>query len=164
QTLGKHICDQPMAFNIMRSDLVIPQKLQDIILKAMEKDPHDRFQSAKVLAQQLEQLDAEVNPVIVETPPQSQASFGIASQLLVDVGDLPATTLDAAVKVQKMLRAGSLTLTQAAYALHRAHLGGGQISIAEAPEELRAAEKGIETPVEAILVEAGLITNPVWRT
>jgi len=42
-------------------------------------------------------------------------------------------------------------------------LNGGQINVEEKPEEVRAP-MGIETPVEAILVEAGLITNPVWRT
>jgi serine/threonine protein kinase len=164
QTLGKHICDRQEAFGLVRPDLVIPTKLEDMIAKAMAKDAQQRYQSIKQLATELERLNAEVNPESVEAPAQTVPSYNSASQLLVDVGDLPATTLEAALKVQKMLRAGSLTLTQAANALGRAHLVGGQIAVAEAPGDLRPAEKGIETPVEAILVEAGLITNAVWRT
>src|SRR5581483_9555481 len=63
---------------------------------------------------------------------------------------------------QKMLRAGSLQLHQAAEVLHRAHLGGGQITVSDT--KTGDGNKGIETPVEAILVEAGLITNAMWRT
>ncbi|MGH9550160.1 MAG: hypothetical protein ACRD3W_12330, partial [Terriglobales bacterium] len=56
----------------------------------------------------------------------------------------------------------AITLTEAAHSLSRAHLHGGKISIE--PDESRQAEKGIETPVEAILIEAGLINNAVWRS
>jgi hypothetical protein len=162
QTLGKHICDAPTPFATLRPDVTIPDKIETLIFKAMAKEPEQRFDSIRQVRDELETLAAEYTPKLIE-PAQPVAQHTSACQLLVDVGDLPATTLDAALKVQKMLRSGSLTLTEATRALERAHLNGGQINVEEKPEEARAP-MGIETPVEAILVEAGLISNSVWRT
>lgn len=157
QTLGKHICEAPPPFLRVNPDVVVPERLQEIIFKTLEKEPERRYESAKKLRQDLEEL----------LPPNRAEAVAIPAptHLLVEVGDLPQLTYEAALKVQQMLRAGSLTLTQAAQAMGRAHLQG-QITLEPQPqmEENRPPEKGIETPVEAILVEAGIITNQVWRT
>lgn len=159
QTMGKHICDAPARLNIVRPDLVVPLKLQDIIFKCLEKAPENRFADVHKLHANLKVVQADLNPVhSSESLPVTNAP----SLLLVESGDLPATTLQAALKVQQMLRAGSMTLVQASDALGRAHLAGGQINVLE--NAAHAGGNGIETPVEAILVEAGLITNSTWRT
>jgi hypothetical protein len=112
------------------------------------------------LQQELIQLRSEMSPARTGEPVVPAAT---TSQLLVDAGDLPATTLEAAVKVQEMLRAGSITLNQAANTLGRAHLAGGKITAFDTTVPQSFSGKGIETPVEAILLEAGLITNTMWR-
>jgi hypothetical protein len=84
--------------------------------------------------------------------------------ILVDSEELPKATLEAAVKVQKMIRDGTLTLTQAADALHKAHLNHGKIDIQTRPPSDAPSGPVVDTPLEAVLVEAGLISNAVWRT
>jgi serine/threonine protein kinase len=163
QTMGKHICEQPPLLSVARTDLLVPSKLQELISKMLEKAPEDRFDSVRDVQKHLRSLAEDLNPGS-SSDSMSCTTPNTASQLLVDSGGLPVTTLQAALKVQKMLRAGSLTLNQAADALGRAHLSGGQITVSDTDEERPPGEKGIETPVEAILLEAGLITNAVWRT
>lgn len=165
QTLGKHICDAPRPLTTVRPELTIPAKLQSMVLKMLEKEPANRFASVQDIYTELEAVSEAINPKTApdEGAPPVVAAPSVACQILVDAGDLPATTLDAAKRVQKLLRAGAISLMQAANALGRAHLRGGQIDVAE--DENAASDKpGIETPVEAILVEAGLITNAAWRT
>lgn len=160
QTIGKHICEVPLPLLAVRPDLRIPISLQNCILKALEKDPDDRQANVDVLQNQLQAIMDEH----VEKPLTPDSEAAAPTHLLVDVGDLPASTYAAALKVQMLLRSGSMTLTQAAAALDRAHLQGGLIVTEGLTRENSAELKGIETPVEAILVEAGLIKNSVWKT
>jgi serine/threonine protein kinase len=160
QTIGKHICEVPLPLMAVRPDLHIPLSLQNCILKALEKDPDDRQANVDVLQNQLQNIMDEH----VEKPVTIESEAAAPTHFLVDVGDLPSSTYQAALKVQMLLRSGSMTLTQAAAALDRAHLQGGLIITEGLTRESSAEQKGIETPVEAILVEAGLIKNSVWKT
>jgi serine/threonine-protein kinase len=155
QTMGKHILETPPAF---ARDIYVPDKLQQIISRCLDKEPEGRYETVKALRADLEELCPNLATQAQIAPASTSAS------LLVETGDLPQTTLDAALKVQKLLRAGAITLTQAAEALGRAHLHGGQINVEAAAQVEPVSGVVIETPVEAILVEAGLITNGVWRT
>lgn len=160
QTIGKHICEAPLPVMAVRPDLHVPIALQNCILKALEKEPDDRQSNVDVLQSQLQSIMDEH----VEKPVAEEIDVPAPTHFLVDVGDLPASTYQAALKVQMLLRSGSMTLTQAASALERAHLQNGLIKTEGLARESSADLKGIETPVEAILVEAGLIKNTVWKT
>lgn len=160
QTIGKHICEAPLPLMAVRPDLHIPASLQNCILKALEKEPDDRQANVDVLQNQLQAIMDEH----IEKPVVPELEAAAPTHFLVDVGDLPASTYQAALKVQMLLRSGSMTLTQAAAALDRAHLQGGMIVTEGLTNDIPADLKGIETPVEAILVEAGLIKNSVWKT
>jgi hypothetical protein len=144
----------------VRPDLHIPASLQNCILKALEKEPDDRQANVDVLQNQLQAIMDEH----IEKPVVPELEAAAPTHFLVDVGDLPASTYHAALKVQMLLRSGSMTLTQAAAALDRAHLQGGMIVTEGLTNDIPVDLKGIETPVEAILVEAGLIKNSVWKT
>ncbi len=160
QTIGKHICEVPPPLMAVRPDLHIPISLQNCILQALEKEPDDRQANVDVLQNQLQAIMDEH----VEKPIHLESEVAPPSHFLVDVGDLPSSTYQAALKVQMLLRSGSMTLTQAAGALDRAHLQGGLIVTEGLTNSGNPDQKGIETPVEAILVEAGLIKNSVWKT
>ncbi len=160
QTIGKHICEAPLPLMAVRPDLHFPISLQNCILKALEKEPDDRQANVDVLQNQLQAIMDEH----VEKPITPESEALAPTHFLVEVGDLPASTYAAALKVQMLLRSGSMTLTQAAAALERAHLQGGLIVTEGLARESSAELKGIETPVEAILVEAGLIKNSVWKS
>lgn len=160
QTIGKHICEVPLPLMAVRPDLHIPKSLQGCILKTLEKEPDDRQPNVDVLQNQLQMIMNDH----VEKPVLPEDDVAIPTHFLVEVGDLPSSTYQAALKVQQLLRSGSMTLTQAASALERAHLLGGLIATEGLPREGSIEQKGIETPVEAILVEAGLIKNVAWKT
>jgi serine/threonine-protein kinase len=55
-TLQKHIADAAIPLRQARDGLDIPQDLDDVVLKTLEKEPANRMQSARDLKQALEQV------------------------------------------------------------------------------------------------------------
>jgi len=54
ETMRKHIEDPPPKFSEVRPDLYIPERVEQVILKALAKDPADRHQSMEHLVNELE--------------------------------------------------------------------------------------------------------------
>ena len=54
ETMRRHIEETPPPFSKVRPDLYIPERVEQVILKAMAKSPDDRFQSMEQLAKELE--------------------------------------------------------------------------------------------------------------
>lgn len=168
QTLSKHICDPPPHFKEMAPDLKIPAELERIIFKTMEKEPDDRYATVAELRADLEALTPKSKGLSLTTTTLSKVTSTATAgsvHILVEAGELPRSTLEAAVQVQKMLREGSMTLSQAAGALQKAHANNGNIDfIADVKRPENQAGVVVDTPLEAVLVEAGLISNAIWRT
>jgi serine/threonine protein kinase len=53
-TMSKHISEMPPSFSIARPDLYIPERLEQVVFKALAKDPNDRHQSMDELRIDLE--------------------------------------------------------------------------------------------------------------
>jgi serine/threonine protein kinase len=168
QTLSKHICDPPPKFKDIAPDLKITPDLERIIFKTMEKEPEKRYESVAELHADLEAILPKGKGLSLTTTTLSKvASTATAGSvhILVETEELPRATLEAAVQIQKMLREGTMTLAEAASALNRAHVNGGQIDIDTLGKTREhASSLVVDTPLEAVLVEAGLISNAVWRT
>jgi hypothetical protein len=83
----------------------------------------------------------------------------LLGDFLVDTGLIPATTLEAALQLQEMVRNGSLSTTQAAEAVRRAHNRGGEMEqfSPSTPPSDTSVVKVNAPPLGEILVEAGLI-------
>ncbi|MBK9620506.1 MAG: serine/threonine protein kinase [Candidatus Obscuribacter sp.] len=168
QTLSKHICDPPPKFKEIAPDLKISTELEKIIFKTLEKEPEKRYETVAELREDLEKLTPKSKGLSLTTTTLSKvASTATAGSvhILVETGELPRPTLEAAVQIQKMLRDGTLTLAEAASALHRAHVNNGIIEMqGKNPTRESSTSLVVDTPLEAVLVEAGLISNAVWRT
>ncbi|MCA9815652.1 MAG: serine/threonine protein kinase, partial [Cyanobacteria bacterium HKST-UBA01] len=54
ETMSKHINDAPPSFQEARPDLYIPERVEQVILRALAKAPEDRQQSMEQLATELE--------------------------------------------------------------------------------------------------------------
>jgi eukaryotic-like serine/threonine-protein kinase len=54
ETIFKHSSDTPQAFSKVRPEVVIPQQLEAIVFKALEKSPENRFQSMAAFKRNLE--------------------------------------------------------------------------------------------------------------
>lgn len=54
ETMSKHINDSPPTFQEARPDLYIPERVEQVILRALAKAPEDRQQSMEQLATELE--------------------------------------------------------------------------------------------------------------
>jgi serine/threonine-protein kinase len=54
ETMAKHLNDKPKPFNEIRPDLYIPERLEAVVFKALEKDPNIRPQSMEQLREELE--------------------------------------------------------------------------------------------------------------
>ncbi len=54
ETMSKHLSDRPPSFATVRPDLYIPERLEQVVLKALAKDPDARQQSMDDLRQELE--------------------------------------------------------------------------------------------------------------
>lgn len=83
----------------------------------------------------------------------------LLGDFLVETGLIPETTLEAALQLQEMVRNGSLSTTQAAEAVRRAHNRGGEVE-QFSPSTPPADSAGVKVnapPLGEILVEAGLI-------
>ncbi len=83
----------------------------------------------------------------------------LLGDFLVETGLIPQPTLDAALQLQEMVRNGSLSTTQAAEAVRRAHNRGGEVEqfSPSAPPADSTGAKVNAPPLGEILVEAGLI-------
>lgn len=166
QTLSKHICDPPPPFNDVVPSLKIPDTVQAVIFAAMEKEPEHRFQNVADLREALEELNPKAKSLSLTTTTLSKVTSAATAgsvHILVEADALPRATLEAAVQVQMWLKEGRLTLTQAADALKEAHVRGGKIDVQPGPAQTSHGLV-VDTPIEAVLVEAGLISNAVWRT
>ena len=71
-----HVQDEPAAPSSRRPEL--PKAIDEIILKALAKEPDQRFQSAAEFRQALERLGAAPAAVRAGTPPRSRLLWGVA--------------------------------------------------------------------------------------
>lgn len=168
QTLSKHICDPPPKFKEIAPDLKIPPELEKIIFRTLEKEPEKRYETVAELHADLEAIAPKSKGLSLTTTTLSKVTSSATAgsvHILVETDTLPRSTLEAAVQIQKMLREGTITLAEAASAINRAHVTGGKIDIEKlaSPRE-HTSSLVVDTPLEAVLVEAGLISNAVWRT
>ncbi|MBI5173637.1 MAG: serine/threonine-protein kinase [Candidatus Obscuribacter sp.] len=168
QTLSKHICDPPPKFKEIAPDLKIPPELEKIIFRTLEKEPEKRYETVAELHADLEAIAPKSKGLSLTTTTLSKVTSTATAgsvHILVETDTLPRSTLEAAVQIQKMLREGTITLAEAASAINRAHVTGGEIDIEKlaSPRE-HTSSLVVDTPLEAVLVEAGLISNAVWRT
>lgn len=53
ETMQKHMSEKPKPFNSVRNDLFIPEKLEQVVMRALAKEPHARQQTMAELAQDL---------------------------------------------------------------------------------------------------------------
>jgi serine/threonine protein kinase len=72
ETIRKHTDENPLPINQVREDLQFPQVLEDVILKALCKDPDQRFQTVNEFKQAL--LDARNSVVNGGARSEKQAS------------------------------------------------------------------------------------------
>lgn len=167
QTLSKHICDPPPPFDQVVPALKIPKELEKIIFKTLEKEPEHRYSSVSELKADLENLIPKSKTLSLTTTTLTKVTGAATAgsvQLLMDTEALPRTTLEAAVLTQKMIREGKCTLNQAAEALKQAHANNGELDFSLFSPPSTVHNFVVETPLEAVLVEAGLISNAVWRS
>jgi serine/threonine protein kinase len=167
QTLSKHICDPPPPFDQVVPDLRIPAELQEVIFKTLEKEPEKRYETVAELRADLEKLNPKSKSLSLTTTTLTKVTSAATAgsvQILMDTGELPRATLEAAVNVQKMIKEGKVTLTQAADLLQKAHNNDGKIDLSRVSPQGTIHSFVVDTPLEAVLVEAGLISNAVWRT
>lgn len=54
ETMQKHMSETPPPFKAVRSDIYIPEKVEQVVMRALSKKPHDRQQSMAQLAQELQ--------------------------------------------------------------------------------------------------------------
>ncbi len=54
ETMSKHVSEMPPLFSQVRPDLYIPVRIEQVVMKAMSKDPADRHQSMEELRQDLD--------------------------------------------------------------------------------------------------------------
>lgn len=76
--LYAHLNESPPSFEEWSSE--VPPKLEQIVLKALEKNPNDRFASADEFADQLEQLKHEIGSVEGNVPSTREISFSAVGQ------------------------------------------------------------------------------------
>jgi serine/threonine-protein kinase len=53
-TMSKHVSEMPPSFSKVRPDLYIPERVEQVVMKAMAKDPADRHQNMDELREDLE--------------------------------------------------------------------------------------------------------------
>lgn len=54
ETMSKHMNETPPSFSTVRSDLFIPDRFEQVVMRALAKSPHSRQQSMAELAQELQ--------------------------------------------------------------------------------------------------------------
>ena len=94
EILMKHIQDDPMPPSQRRPDLHIPEVLEQMTLKAMSKDPDDRFASTEEILRALpdpKSLPGGYTSGTLSAPPQPKTSSGLALPLILGAVILAAS-------------------------------------------------------------------------
>jgi len=84
EMLRRHVFDPPRAFEEVAPDLLVPRLLEDIILRCLEKEPADRFQTAGELLEAMEEY-------LQEQAGKNVLTLEEAAELQGDQGDLPVS-------------------------------------------------------------------------
>ncbi len=93
-TMTKQISEQPPPFSQVRPDLSIPARLEEIVMKALEKNPDNRYQSTIHIRRDLE---AAMRPSTAElSKPKNRAPVQSGKHKTVSRNKLPAATPPAA--------------------------------------------------------------------
>lgn len=79
-TMSKHISEKPSPFSTVRPDLYIPERLEAVVFKALEKDPNDRHQSMEKFKEELDfAIPRPGRSQVLRTAPPSVAAVGDAA-------------------------------------------------------------------------------------
>lgn len=84
QTASLHMHAPPPKFEEVRPDLCLPHALETVVMKGLQKDPNDRFQSMMEFSDALQTALNDATPVVlgVRTPSSSLKSFKPSSSRL----------------------------------------------------------------------------------
>ncbi len=84
-TMSKHISEMPPSFQQARPDLYIPERLEQVVFKALAKDPNDRHQSMDELRIDLENaIPRPGKSQVLRSAPSDQRSPGELLSSFVD--------------------------------------------------------------------------------
>lgn len=81
ETMQKHLSEEPKAIGLTFPALHIPDRLDEIIMRCLEKKPADRFQSAEEVHDQLSLLSASA-PITATQQPSFKSSSAICKDVL----------------------------------------------------------------------------------
>jgi serine/threonine protein kinase len=62
ETMNKHINEVPLPVNDIAPDKKVPERLNDIVMRCLKKDPAERFQSAEEIRKQIAELHDALTP------------------------------------------------------------------------------------------------------
>jgi eukaryotic-like serine/threonine-protein kinase len=106
ETMSKHMNEAPPTFNSVRSDLFIPDKVEQVVNRAMAKQPHARQQSMAELAQDLR----------FSIPRPGQTPSLKAHEILVELPD-PDESTDRPAWMMPAIIGGGIVIAMAAGAI-----------------------------------------------
>lgn len=112
-TMSKHISEMPPPFSVSRPDLYIPERLEQVIFKALAKDPNDRHQTMEELKMDLElAIPRPGKSQVLRTAPADESSFqatikGLVKQKAVVGGVIALAVSLIAVFIILIIRAQS---------------------------------------------------------
>lgn len=154
ETMSKHINDAPPSFQEARPDLYIPERVEQVILRALAKAPEDRQQSMEQLATELE--------MAVPKPGRSQVLRTV--DLNTEEGEKATETTEAWWKKMTLLHwglAGGAALVIGAIILVSILGQFSKKETVETPAVKPPAEtKTIEKPVEKPVTRPATKTTP----
>jgi serine/threonine-protein kinase len=91
--LTKHITTQPTPPRQAAPEREIPPSIEAVILRALAKEPEERYQSMAEMATELAAIAAEVAPEVLQPRPSSQALAQISKPLSVVMPSRTATPM-----------------------------------------------------------------------
>lgn len=140
-TIMMQVNDRAMGFSAVRQDINVPEELERMIFKALEKDPANRYQSARELSEDLWAFAASGYQSIVADPDREQVDAPVAVSpaaaqviehcslsdgtytLLRRAGILPDSLLTIVKECEKLVSNGQLTHEQAVQVVNATQRG-----------------------------------------
>ena len=156
-TIYMHVHMQPPTFMEMRPDMALPPRLERIILKALEKNPDDRYQTMQELKWELLAALETVEPNLRVLPPEALNNLRKRSPVV--SAPAPEQEKDKATGNVRISQATNVRISQSGMPVH--HKGVVTEALRSTRDNIRSTSATLQATTDRLRAQLNIYISPV---